>query len=210
MDYYSGRGQQAIDKTMHQRFFKDKMNGTCIECGALDGKDLSVCYAFESILNWNCVNIEADSRSFLKLVVNRPKSLNLFYALSDKDGDLISFCLSPKPKMSHVVDKKLTKSPGVIQVPTITYKTLIEKINLKSLDLFVLDVEKCEIKVLCGMRGAIVLSDVFCIEILGLTSAIVQEKKTKIEAHLALLEDEYVYSFNASYNYVYIKRNFVK
>jgi FkbM family methyltransferase len=50
------------------------------------------------------------------------------------------------------------------KVPTTTYKSFIEKNDIKKVDCFVLDVEGYELNVIEGMKGCAVLPNLFMIE----------------------------------------------
>jgi hypothetical protein len=96
----------------------------------------------------------------------------------------------------HVDLNRLSK------VKCLTYNShvddiLIPKHGIDHIDLFVLDVEGCEIRVSEGMSGAKIMPSVLCSEISWCKKEIVE----KIEKNLP----EYKFVFNMSYNYVFLR-----
>lgn len=178
MKYY-GQFNPAVDQIIHDRYFKNKLNGTSIEAGALDGIWDSSTYFFNKNFNWNTINIEPLNNMFNKLIINRPESINLNLALSDTSG--VSIIRNYKHKtlnydwgnasLNHTEEHKkyLEAECGKDnyieqQIKTITYSDLITKLSIKELDLFVLDVEGHELKVIDGMKTATIFPKVFVIE----------------------------------------------
>ena len=202
MQSYAGRGQTYLDIKIHKSYFPTVKNGICLECGALDGERLSVSKAFEEI-GWKSINIEADRFSFLKLCINRPDSINLHYALSDKDNETLTIqCSKKHPKLSYIYDGE----PNIESFPvmSITYRKLVKLLNLDHLNLFILDVEEHEPNVIRGMRNCNILPDIFCIE------AHTKEELKIIEEELKELKEEYVLSSKRWQNYIFKKASFSK
>lgn len=178
MKYY-GQFKPSVDEIIHKRYFKNKFNGTSIEAGALDGIWSSSTFFFKENYNWKTINIEPLNNMFKKLEVNRPESINLNLALSDENG--ISYLKNYKhPNLNYdwgnaSIDhtrehetylKDLCGKDNYIEqeTKTITYSSLIKELNINELDLFVLDVEGHEYKVIDGMKDADVFPKVFVIE----------------------------------------------
>lgn len=82
-------GQRLLDKILFEKFFKDKKNGTFIECGAFDGILESNTYFFYKNMHWRGYNIEPVPIIFEELKKNRPEDKNCDIALSDVDGESI-------------------------------------------------------------------------------------------------------------------------
>ena len=179
MHKYYGQFDPAVDKVIHERYFMNKYDGISIECGAFDGVIDSSCKFFEENYNWITINVEPLNSAFEKLINNRPKSINLNIALSDNNNDKL-FTNYKHPKLgyewgngslshSNIHEKELKKMCGENNyicnvVKCNTYKEIIEKLKLKHVDLFVLDVEGHEFNVIDGMIGCDILPDIFVIE----------------------------------------------
>lgn len=176
MRFY-GQWDPPVDKFIYENYFKNKENGICIECGALDGLLESSCKFFEEFRGWTCVNVEPAPPTYEMLIKNRPNSINIKAALSNKKGSAkFTHAIHPSygkrfgnGSLTHSQEHKrsLVRDGCKFEeykVDLITYKDLLEISKIKSLDLFVLDVEGHEIQVLEGMKGAKILPDVFCIE----------------------------------------------
>lgn len=174
---FYGQFQPPVDKFLFERYFKEKRDGTLIECGAFDGQLESSCKFFEEFMGWKSINIEASPPVYNNLIKNRPNSINYNVALSNSSGVArFSHVISPdmgenfgNGSLSHLdVHKNALIKEGCkfvnYDVKTITYKQLIEMTKIKKLDLMVLDVEGHELSVIEGMIGSTVLPEIFCIE----------------------------------------------
>ncbi len=200
---------------LNNRYFHDRKNGIAIECGALDGIYLSQTHYFEKRHNWKCYNIEASKRNFDRLVINRPKAVNVHYALSDQCG----FCeiqLGKKSKMDKVIpyerkswkDIRKEKDSKMEIVESITYKNLIEKWGISNLDLFVLDIEGEEVKALNGMIDCPVLPEIFVIEICRKTSKGKNNHRAdQVMEVLNKLKNKYIEDHVAGFNTFFVKQN---
>jgi FkbM family methyltransferase len=178
MRYY-GQFDPQVDKVLHERYFSNIFNGVSIECGAFDGETDSCTKFFEENYNWKTINIEPLKHVFVNLQKNRPNSINLELALSNNDEVKI-FRNYKHPvlgynwgcgSLTHIVKVKDffdnycgENNYEELQVQCKTYSQLIKDLDLKKLDLFILDVEQHEFEVLDGMVGCDVLPDIFVIE----------------------------------------------
>ena len=176
---YYGQFNPPVDKILHNKYFPNTFNGTSIEAGALDGIWDSNTYFFEKHYDWKTINIEPLNNMYEKLKLNRPKSINLNYALGDKledtyitnykhptlGNDWGNASIKHTDKHKKQLENMCGKNNYVNQsIKTITYAKLIENLSIKSLDLFTLDVEGYELQVIDGMKNAKVFPRVFVIE----------------------------------------------
>jgi len=176
MKYY-GQFDPPVDKTIHDRYFKNRRDGFFIECGAFNGIDDSSCYIFEKYLNWTGINIEASDSLYKQLCKKRPNSTNLNIALADFDGEttftktyMASYesefgngsCKHTQQHIDHL--KQFNVLYKDFNVKCMTYDTLIKTYNILNVDLFVLDVEGFEEQVLKGMLSSKILPKVLCVE----------------------------------------------
>jgi len=162
---YNGGFGDPLDKILMHKYFSNQVRGHAVEAGAGDGVWLSTTKAFEDI-GWDCTNIEATMSTYEQLKKNRPLAKNINFALWDKQGELLimdcyeesglnGISFLPKHEMMKA-HKPINHEP----VETCTYSELIHR----PVDLFVLDVEGAEVKVIRGMAGSPFLPRVFCIE----------------------------------------------
>jgi FkbM family methyltransferase len=128
-------------------------------------------------MGWTGVNIEPVPCHFEKLCKNRPDSINLNVALSHKIGEA-KFTNALHPRLGnyfgngsirHADDhlqllKRMNCTFEVLDVITTTFAEIVDILNLKSIDLFVLDVEGYEIEVLQGMKDTSTWPKIMCIE----------------------------------------------
>lgn len=157
----------ALDSFLYEQYFRGKTDGFYIEAGAHDGAYLSTCKAFEE-MGWRGLNVEPSNMLYPKLCENRPRSINLQIALSDKDGIADFECTYyDNGSFSHMAEVAVGADVPTIQrhsVTTKTYKTLVKENNVVNVDLFVLDVEGHELKALAGMGNTAILPKVICVE----------------------------------------------
>ncbi|WP_413294137.1 FkbM family methyltransferase [Bdellovibrio sp. HCB185ZH] len=164
MKYY-GQFEPPTDRFIYDRYFKYYQEpGTFIECGAFDGITDSCCYLLEQFFHWKGLNVEPSPYSYAELAKNRPHSNNLNRALSNERGH-VSFNIVLHPVLgkafgnssishteAHMAD---LKNQGCTfeetKVETVTYDDIIRLSRIEKLDLFVLDVEGHEFKVLDSM-----------------------------------------------------------
>merc|ERR1711871_555504 len=78
-------GQEMQDKFLNESIFKNYRNGFYIDIGAHDGKNKSNTYYFYK-KGWKGINIEPIPKVFKKLLINKPRDINLNVAVSDKNG----------------------------------------------------------------------------------------------------------------------------
>jgi len=190
-------GQFKLDEFLYNNFFKNHRNGFFVECGAFDGLTEVTCKFFEEFMNWSGINLEPVPYIYNKLVKNRPKSINLDYALSDFNGPSI-FTQAIHPKLGNSFGNGSLKHAEAHKKQLISQKCSFETFKVecrrfvdifakytKEIDLFVLDVEGHELSALEGILPLDnkYLPKVFCIEypIVGLDCL-----SKKLKGHYAL------------------------
>ena len=163
---YHGQWDPPVDKVLHERYFRDRVGGVFIECGAFDGVEESCCLFFERERGWTGVSCEPVPALFSRLVVNRPTSTNLNVALAARSGRA-SFTHVIHPERGEWFGNGSLRLPEAartdladqscefveIEVDTITYGDLVRQVGIVEVDLFVLDVEGHELEVIEGMKG---------------------------------------------------------
>jgi len=174
---FYGQFDPPVDQFLFDRYFRDRTEpGVLIECGAFDGVFESSCKFFEESLGWQAINIEASPRIYAKLIGNRPLSINLNCALSNRPGhidfvdvDYPGYELCTNGSVSHLQShRELLDSANCTysncRVRSQTFRNIVENLSLKQLDLMVLDVEGHELQALEGFQGAVVLPKILCVE----------------------------------------------
>lgn len=164
------KSQSSEDKAMYEQFFEGHMNGIFVEMGALDGITYSNTFAYEQILNWRGILIEANPKSCKRLFHNRRNSTTLCTAIS-KNFTNLTFeygrysATFYQPKNINQKYEKLfgTKTRTQISIPSFPLGPLLRMHGIKYIDLFSLDVEGSELDVLDTMDWNIPVR-VWCIE----------------------------------------------
>ena len=210
MHKFYGQFTPPVDQFIFERYFPDiNIKGVFVECGAFDGLTENSCKFFEETMGWNGFNIEPVPWVYEALCKNRPSSININSALSNKLGTA-TFQAVDHPvfgkectngSLEHTaLHKSLLLDGGCkfvpVEVSLITWDNFIEKNKISCIDLLVLDVEGHEFSVIDGMRGSHVLPDVICIEVGHLD---LREMKTR----LCMLG--YTYDISSHVNAFFIK-----
>ena len=179
MTHY-GQFDPPVDQFLYERYFIGRWTpGVAIECGAFDGLTESSCKFFEESLGWTTVNVEPYPVAYEKLIANRPDSINVNVALSNTNGTA-EFTAAIHPQFGadcnngsirHTASHRehldtLGCQYKKYEVPTTTFADLVSRLDLRAVDLFVLDVEGHEYEVLEGMRATppSLLPQILCIE----------------------------------------------
>lgn len=128
-------------------------------------------------MGWRGINIEASPRIFQRLVLNRPGSINLNLALAEMNGrapfhdvDSESGYADGKGALEHTPEhlaefRRNECAVVRIEVDTRTYRDVVADYAVPRVDLFVLDVVGCELRVIDGMRGSQVMPSVMCVQL---------------------------------------------
>ncbi|MDY7532987.1 FkbM family methyltransferase [Pseudomonas sp. Bout1] len=179
MHKFYGQFQPQVDRFIYERYFRDEgIRGIFVECGAFDGLTENSCKFFEETLGWKGFNIEPVPWVYEKLLVNRPDSTNLNFALSSKVGtatfhavdhpdfgvDCTNGSLAHTQKHLSILEEGGCKFIDV-EVNLLTWPEFISRNGIEHVDLLVLDVEGHELSVIAGMQGCAVLPGVLCIEV---------------------------------------------
>jgi FkbM family methyltransferase len=153
--FYSQCGE---DKTVYEKYFKDKKDGVFLEMGAMDGVIYSNTKFFEDTLGWTGVLIEPHPYMFQNLATNRPNSKVYNFAISQTRGALNMLINPEHPAVSSISGTASDtfysgwhKSSTTIKVPTIPLSDVLQHAKLDHIDFFSLDVEGSEYDVLCSM-----------------------------------------------------------
>ena len=167
-------------------------------------------------MHWQGYNLEPTPSIFELLQQNRPNSHNIRAALSDRRGP-INFALTESlhkndkylGAVNRVVDDEHMhvgdtfqvagtdyRVTAIIPVPCLPWREFVEQEDIRIVDLFVLDTEGHEEKVIDGMKGSPVLPQVMCVE---------NGWQGNIREKLAALG--YVYDISYHDNHMYIRKD---
>jgi len=162
----------GFSKRLNSRYFNNKRNGFFVEAGASAGIAHSICKWFEDELGWCGINIEPLPRFFEGLVKNRPKCININCAISNKPGE--SILVEPFRQNGRIINgwatidektkKRFDYKVQEFKVKVRTYTDIIKEYDIKGVDLFVLDVEGHELKVINDLCNSSVLPKVLAVE----------------------------------------------
>lgn len=163
--------QNVEDLALDEQFFRGQVGGVFVEMGALDGVTGSVSCSFERAFNWSGVLIEANPAMCELLQRHRPRATRLCTAVSS-NGEPVRF---QKGKFTTTFGDVSQMDPAFrhkfhsshqphIQVPSAPLGQLLRMVGVAYVDLFVLDVEGSELRVLRTMDWSLPVR-VWCIEV---------------------------------------------
>lgn len=171
--------QYKQDKYLEENVFKGYKNGFYVDVGAYDGILFSNTLYFEKNNNWTGINIEPNKNVYNRLVVNRPKNINLQYAVCNNDGtteflsnlgytEMIS---GIKNNFNSDHMKRLKKennthgsSTRLVIVNTKRLETIFDENNISHVNYLSIDVEGAEFDVVKSINFDKVFIDVIGFE----------------------------------------------
>jgi len=153
-------------------------NGVIVECGTAEGWHDPGTF-LEKNMGWKFIGFEVDPLFWPQFLINRSSAtvLKINKALTNIDGP-VHFTVSAwggnsslqhsKEHQQELMGFKKTFQDGTyfkdITVQGITWNTFIKQYKITKVNLFILDVEGCEVKVLEGMKDCDVMPDVMMVE----------------------------------------------
>ena len=155
--------QYNQDKYLETNVFKGFQNGFFVDVGAHDGKSINNTLFFEENNNWTGINIEPIKSVFEKLIINRPKCINLNIAVCDNDGETEFICNTGYTEMlSGIKDtydsrhkqrlenenRIYNSNTKIINVKTKKLQTICNEHNISHINYLSIDVEGAEFEVI--------------------------------------------------------------
>ncbi|CAH1773031.1 unnamed protein product, partial [Owenia fusiformis] len=164
---FSQFGQsKVIDKLLNA-----KTRGFFIECGAMNGKDLSNTLYFERFRKWTGILVEPHPESFSDLIKLKRNAYaaNILLCPSNEQRKLPFIYQSMRPGYSALKDINMMRDDDIVnayklQIQCFTVYTLLRAVGTKYVDYFSLDVEGAEMAVLKTIPFDKVYIKVFTIE----------------------------------------------
>jgi FkbM family methyltransferase len=176
MSFVSQDGQ---DKFLEKKIFKGYKNGVFVDVGAHDGLSINNTIYFEKNNNWSGINIEPNPNVFNRLVKNRPNSINLNYAVSEKEAKLDFMMNTGYTEMlSGLKDNYDTKhlqrierevkihggKNNIIKVTAKRLESILDDNNISKINYLSIDVEGAEFSVIKSINFEKVFIDIIGFE----------------------------------------------
>ena len=173
------KSQYNQDSYLENQIFKGYKNGFYVDVGAHDGLTINNTLYFERYNNWNGINIEPIKKVFDNLIRNRPNSLNLNCAVSNKDGKTEFLNNKGSTEMLSGIKntfgnrhlQRLNKENNetgstteTITVNTKKLETIFNENNIKHVNYLSIDVEGGEFEVIKSINFDKVFIDVIGFE----------------------------------------------
>ena len=171
--------QYEQDKYLETNIFKGYKNGFFVDVGAHDGKSLNNTLYFEKNNKWTGINIEPVKKVFVKLLINRPNSINLNCAVCNTDGKTEFLYNTGYTEMiSGIKDmfdprhlKRLENenrykgaSTEIIDVKTKRLETICDEHKITHINYLSIDVEGAEFEVIKSINFDKVFIDIIGFE----------------------------------------------
>ena len=168
------------DKIIYDLFKNTTLQGTYVELGAFDGKEESNTIFFDKCLQWNGLLIEAQTKSYQKVIQNRPHAVSLSFSPTCKVDNGTTAKMYNYPLSNNGMEglaksyegKEITAVPCGPLTPVLqdvfgatTTTTTATINNITHLSFFSLDVEGAELLVLETIDFNIIQIDVIMVEI---------------------------------------------
>jgi len=161
---YLAKAQDQEDIWLYENWFYGLKEGVIMESGALDGKLFSTSYMFEKFANWTALHVEADPENYSNLKRNRPAAINVNGALCSEPRLLhyssegvipvrgfVEFMSESFIKKWHgKIYNNKTRIEDLPTVQCLPVRMLLKELNVKHVDLWILDTEGAEESVLKG------------------------------------------------------------
>lgn len=158
--FYSQTGE---DRALYRQFFCGVKNATYVEIGALDGVTFSNTKFYEDSLGWSGVLIEAQPQNAARLKTNRPDSKTFALAVCPEGLDRLTFT-GTAGAVAGATESMTKRFRAVYHgggdslsysVDCKPMSTILRNAGVTQVDLFSLDVEGAELKVLETMDWGI-------------------------------------------------------
>ncbi|RYH27803.1 FkbM family methyltransferase [archaeon] len=184
-DSVDGENVDAIE-----HFFWGMTNGVAMELGALDGsrKTRSMTLDLEEYASWKRILIEGNPKYRHLLLVNSPNALSISAAICEKQhkvhfvdeeftGGIVEFMQADFIKKFHHALYSAYNPPGdmlsmnwssfnhVTEVDCLPLSMIFQEIAIEHVNLFILDVEGGEFRVLQSIPWSKLSFDVLCVEV---------------------------------------------
>ena len=171
--------QYKQDEYLENNVFKGYKNGIFMDIGAHDGITLNNTLYFEKNNNWTGVNVEPIKSVYDKLVLNRPNSINLNYAVCNNNGTADFLCsigytemlsglmnsYDPRHYMRlHKENQSNNSKTEIIKVNTKKIETICYEYNIKHINYLSIDVEGAEFDVIKSINFDNIFIDVIAFE----------------------------------------------
>jgi FkbM family methyltransferase len=169
------KSQYNQDKFLEENVFKGYKNGFFMDIGAYDGVHINNTLYFEKTHNWTGVNVEPLETVYVKLVENRPTSINLNCAVCNRDGtaqfiyntgytEMLSGLQEEYDPRHHArLNHEILQMGGstkVKTVPTKKIETICSEYNINHINYLSIDVEGAEFEVIKSINFDKIFIDV--------------------------------------------------
>lgn len=171
--------QNKQDEFLETKIFKGYKDGFFMDIGAHDGVTINNTLYFDKYNNWTGVNVEPIKNVFDKLVINRPKNININCAVCNTEGDAEFICNTGYTEMIsglknnydsrhfnrlNLENNAMGSSTELIKVKTKRIESICDEYDIKHINYLSIDVEGAEFDVIKSINFDKVFIDVIDFE----------------------------------------------
>ncbi|MFO7976973.1 MAG: FkbM family methyltransferase [Candidatus Hydrogenedentota bacterium] len=159
---------QFYEELVIRHFFEDRKGGVFVDVGCAWPIKNSTTFYLEHHLDWTGIAIDAQE-SFRELwEADRPNTKFFSYAVTDQDGERVTFYLAPVKGVSSLSPDHIQRwrggKPEKTEVETITLDTLLDDNGISRFDFLSMDIEGAELLALEGFDIERFQPSLVCIE----------------------------------------------
>ncbi|MES2215428.1 MAG: FkbM family methyltransferase [Pseudomonadota bacterium] len=197
---------QAYEDYVLGNIFTDVKNGFYVDVGANNPDGANVSKYFYA-MGWHGMNFEPQTKHYEALLLARKGDININKAVSDTDGDLVTFYIPQDADVLSSLDPNLLQSlPSDAKVDKVTVETTtltkaFKEHNIKDIDFLKIDVEGYEDKVVAGLDFSTYRPKVVVLEYVSPTGRFGYQKFTPI-----MLNNGYLFGMSDGLNYYFYRQ----
>ena len=194
------------------KYFKDKNNGFYVDVGAHHPTKINNTYLLYK-RNWRGINIDISDFSIDLFNFWRPKDLNFYRAITNKNGIAKKYYQKDFSFLSTISKEQAKNNfQGKIKEKKIKCSTLTNllentKYKKRKIDFLNVDVEGHDLEVLKSLNFKIYRPKCICIEDVDVYYKKINIKKTKIHKFLKKLKYKLLLSNNFNHLYFHVGKN---
>lgn len=167
--YGPDRYSRNVEEWIIRDHFQDRRGGVFLDVGANHYRDESNTYYLETQLGWSGVAIDALEEFAADYQTHRPRTHFFALFVSDVADSTARIYVPDENKLVASTNVEFTEretgAPGaVMDVPTTTLNTVLDRVGLTRLDFLSMDIELSEPPALAGFDIERFRPDLVCIE----------------------------------------------
>ncbi len=180
---------QFNEELIIRDFFNDRRNGTFLDVGCNDYKNINTTFYLEEKLDWKGIAVDAlnefangyllyrpNTKFYNFIVTDHSGTVEPFYRLANDDG---RSSLNKESMLAMAKNHKISTKYEIMHLPTITLNELLEENHIERIDFLSMDIEGSELLALAGFNIEKYRPELICVEVGRSTSGRILDYFTK-------------------------------